>query len=85
MITVSCGTVSTFAPSGTFPLYASSSPGLPVDGSRWSVAVGPAMRCHVVTVFLFLPVPVVLVVFLNSAYWLGVPCFAAAWTRESSW
>ena len=47
------------------------------------------MRCHVtvVVVFFFLPVPVVVFVFTDakSAYWLGVPFFADAWTRESSW
>ena len=85
--TVLAGTGSTLAPFGTLPPYGSRSPGLPVVGSRCSVAVGPPMRWHavVVVVFLFLPVPVVLVVFtvLNSAYWLGFPCVADAWTRES--
>src|SRR5262249_24915625 len=81
--TVFAGTGSTFASFGTLPPYASSRPALPVVGSRCSVAVGPAIRLLVVVVCLFLPAPVVLVVFLNNAYWLGAPCFADAWTRDS--
>ena len=81
--TVFAGTGSTFPSFGTLPWYGSRRPGLPVVGSRCSVAVGPPIRCHVVVVFLFFPAPVVVVVFLNSAYWLGVPFCADAWTRES--
>ena len=85
--TVLCGTVRIFQPFGSLPPCPSSTPALPFV-SLCSVAVGPAARTHTVfvTVFLFLPVPVVVVVLigLKRTYWLGVPVFALAWTRESS-
>jgi hypothetical protein len=57
--------------------------------SFFSVSVGPAARTQVtfVDVFFFLPVPVVVTVFvgLKRTYWLGVPVLELACTCESSW
>ena len=87
--TVFCGTGSTLSPFGTLPPLASSRPAFPVNLSRCSVSVGPAFFTHtiVVFVFLFFPVPVVLLTLtgLKRTYPLGLLFFAAAAVRESSW